>query len=305
VTAHAALAATERASGLDLDAMDALGIAATVIRAEAVITAALEPELSAIAQAIDGIAARLRTGGRLVLAGAGTSGRLCLLQAAELGPTFGVSDATVIGLLSGVPDRPDPRDLLRADPGAEDDAAAGSAAVAKAGVGPGDAVVAIAASGTTAWTVAALRVAAGEGALAVSVACAHPSTLGSAASIAIHPSLGPEVLAGSTRLVAASACKLVLDAITTGVMVRLGHVYRDRLVDMQVTNDKLRQRAVRMVADLTHRSDAEARVALESVSWWSRAAIASLELGLDAQEARTWAAAHPQLGEALGNREER
>jgi N-acetylmuramic acid 6-phosphate etherase len=119
------------------------------------------------------------------------------------------------------------------------------------------------------------------------------------ASIAIHPLIGPEVLVGSSRLAAASACKVVLDALTTGAMVGLGHVYRDRMVDVEVSNQKLRDRAIRMVADLTGRSNEEARAALESVGWWARAAIVRLELGLDAQEAPRWAAAHPQLGEAL------
>ncbi len=302
MTIRGASPATEHAAGADLHAMSALEIAIAMIRAEAAIPAALEPELPAIAEAIDAIAARLRDGGRLVLAGAGTSGRLCLLQAAELGPTFGVSDGTVLGLLAGTPDRPSRGELLRADPAADDDAVAGAAAISQALVTDRDAVVAVAASGSTPWTVAALESAARTGALAVAVTCAHPSPMGSVASVAIHPLLGPEVLAGSTRLVAASACKVVLDALTTGAMARLGRVYRDRMVDMQVSNQKLRDRAVRMVAYVTHRSGAEARDALESVGWWARAAIVRLELDLDADEARVWAAAHPQLGEALDDR---
>jgi len=302
MTMRGASAATERAAGVDLDAMGALEIAAAMIRAEAVIPAALEPELPAIAEAIDAIAARLRDGGRLILAGAGTSGRLCLLQAAELGPTFGISEWTVIGLLAGVPDRANRHNPLQADPAADDDPGAGAVAIRQAGVTHADAVVGVAASGSTLWTVAALEAAADEGALAIAVTCAHPSALGSVASVAIHPSLGPEVLAGSTRLVAASACKLVLDTLTTGAMVKLGHVYRDRMVDVEVSNQKLRDRAVRIVADLTLRPDEQARAALESVGWWVRAAIVRLELDLDADEARTWAAAHPRLGDALGDR---
>ncbi len=299
MTIRGASRASEHAGSGDLHAMSALEIAAAMIRAEAAIPAALESELPAIAEAIDAVAGRLRDGGRLVLAGAGTTGRLCLLEATELGPTFGIGDGTVIALLAGMPDRPNREDLLHADPAADDDAAAGAAAIARVRVTERDAVVAVAASGSTAWTVAALEAAASRGALAVSVACAHPSALASVASVAIHPLIGPEVLVGSTRLVAASACKAVLDAVTTGAMVRLGHVYRDRMVDMQVSNQKLRDRAVRMVSDVTRRSDADARDALESVGWWARAAIVRLELDLDADEARAWAAAHPQLGEAL------
>jgi N-acetylmuramic acid 6-phosphate etherase len=302
MTVRGAPSATEHAGGRGLDSMSAREIAAAVIGGEAAISAALAPELPAIAEAIDAIAVRLSDGGRLVLAGAGTSGRLCLLQAAELGPTFGIGEGSVVGLLAGVPAQPSRDSLLRADPAAEDDAGAGVAAISLAQVTNRDAVVAVAASGSTAWTVAALDAAAREGALAIAVTCAHPSALGSVASIAIHPLIGPEVLVGSTRLAAASACKAVLDALTTGAMVRLGHVYRDRMVDVKVSNQKLRDRAIRMVADLTRRPDEEARAALESVGWWARAAIVRLELGLDAQEARTWAAAHPQLAEALDDR---
>jgi len=302
MTVRGAPSATEHGAGLALDAMDSREIAAAMLRAEAAIPAALEPELPAIAEAIDAIASRLREGGRLILAGAGTSGRLCLLQAAELGPTFGVSEGTVVGLLAGVPVQPSHDRLLWADPAADDDAGAGAAAISLAQVANRDAVVAVAASGSTAWTVGALERAAREGALAIAVTCAHPSALGSVASIAIHPLTGPEVLVGSSRLVAASACKAVLDALTTGAMVRLGHVYRDRMVDVEVSNQKLRDRVIRMVADLTHRPDEEARAALESVAWWARAAIVRLELGLDAEQARTWAAAHTQLGEALDDR---
>jgi N-acetylmuramic acid 6-phosphate etherase len=305
MTVRGAVAATEGATGLDLDAMGTQEIAAAMIRAEAAIPAALEAELPAMAEAIDAIAARLRDGGRLVLAGAGTSGRLCLLQAAEVGPTFGARPGSVIALLAGAPERANGKDLLEADPGADDDATAGASAVSRAGVTGRDAVVAVAASGSTPWAVAALGAAASGGALAVAVACTHPSPLGSVAAIAIHPLLGPEVLAGSTRLAAASACKVVLDTLTTGAMVRLGHVYRDRMVDVEVSNQKLRERAVRMVADLTRGSDAEARDALESVDWWARAAIVRLELGLEADEARTWATAHPQLREALDDRQGR
>jgi N-acetylmuramic acid 6-phosphate etherase len=302
MTIRGAPAATEQAAGMDLDAMGAHEIAAAMIRAEAAIPAALGPELPAIAEAIDAIAACVRDGGRLILAGAGMSGRLCLLQAAEVGPTFGTGKGSVIALLAGASDLASGQGLLQADPAAEDDAAAGATAISRAGVTNRDAVVAVAASGSTPWTVAALEAATTKSALAIAVTCTHPSPLGSLASVAIHPLLGPEVLAGSTRLVAASACKVVLDTLTTGAMVRLGHVYRDRMVDVEVSNQKLRDRAIRMVADLTCRPDAEARAALESVGWWARAAIVRLELDLDAEAAKAWAAAHPQLGKALDDR---
>jgi N-acetylmuramic acid 6-phosphate etherase len=302
MTTRVEVPATEGAGGLELDALEPLEIAAAMVRAEAAIPAALEPELPAVAAAIDTIAARLRAGGRLIMAGAGTSGRLCLLQASELGPTFGLGEERVIGLLAGARGRENPHNLLLTPPEAEDDSGAGAATIHELEVTNGDAVVAVAASGATPWTVAALEAAVGRGALGIAVACTHPSALESVATMAIHPSLGPELLAGSTRLVAASACKVVLDILTTGAMVRLGRVYRDRMVDVEASNQKLRDRAVRIVADLAGQPDQDARVALESVGWWARAAIVRLKLGLDPDEARMWAATHPQLGDALRER---
>lgn len=263
---------------------------------------AVEPELPAIAEAIEKIAERLAVGGRLVLAGAGTSGRLALIQSSEVGPTFGLAPGVVVAVLAGLGTSIDPRDPIATDDAAEDDAAAGAGAIVELGVGPADAVVGIAASGRTPFTVAALETAANRGALTVAVACAHPSPLARAATIAIHPVVGHELLAGSTRLVAGSATKLVLDILTTGAMVRLGHVHRGRMVDVRATNAKLRDRAVRIVADLTGRDDDQARVALESVGWWGRAAVVHLELGLDPAAARAHAAAHPFLADALGRR---
>lgn len=293
------LPATEGSSPIDLGAMNASEIAAAMLRAEAAMPAAVEPELPAIAEAIDRVAQRLATGGRLVLVGAGTSGRLALIQSSEVGPTFGLGPGVVAAVVAGLGTSSDPRDPIATDDAAEDDAAAGAGAIVELGVGPADAVVGIAASGRTLFTVAALETAARRGALTVAVACAHPSPLAEAATIAIHPIIGPELLAGSTRLVAGSATKLVLDILTTGSMVRLGHVHRNRMVDVRATNAKLRDRAVRIVADLTGRTDDEARAALESVGWWARAAILRLELGLDPAAARARAAAHPFLADAL------
>lgn len=296
-----ALPATEGSVPIDLGALSASEIAAAMLRAEAAMPAAVEPELPAIAEAIEKIAQRLAAGGRLVLAGAGTSGRLALVQSSEVGPTFGLAPGVVVGVLAGLGTSPDPRDPIATDDAAEDDAAAGAGAISELEVGPVDTVVGIAASGGTPFTVAALRAASERGALTVAIACAHPSPLAEAAAIAIHPIVGPELLAGSTRLVAGSATKLVLDILTTGSMVRLGHVHRNRMVDVRATNAKLRARAARIVADLTGCDDDAARAALESVGWWARAAIVRLELGLDPAAARAHAAAHPFLADALAS----
>lgn len=290
---------TEAAAAADLGGMPAARIAAAMLRAETAICTAVEPELPSIAEAIDAIAQRLAAGGRLVLVGAGTSGRLALMEAAEIGPTFGLEPGVVVGVLAGLGASTDPRDPMATDDAAEDDATAGATAMTDLAVGPDDAVVGIAASGRTPFTVAALETAAGRGSLTVAVACVDPSPLARAAAIAIHPIVGPELLAGSTRLAAGSATKLVLDMLTTGAMARIGRIHRGRMVDVRASNAKLRDRAVRIVADLTGRADDEAQAALESVDWWARAAIVRLELGLDDGAARARARAHRFLADAL------
>jgi len=204
--------------------------------AEAV-AAAAEP----IAEAIEQIAARLAQGGRLVYAGAGTSGRIALLDAAELPPTFGVDPGLVRVLLAG-----GERAFTQAVEGAEDDEEAAVAAV-DAQVTAGDALVGIAASGTTPYTVAAVRRAGRLGALTVGVTSAPGSPLARAARIAIVADTGPEVIMGSTRMKSGTAQKLILNTLSTGVMIRLGHVYSNLMIDMPAINEKLRRRAERMV----------------------------------------------------------
>lgn len=281
--------------------MPAAQIAAAMLRTETAICTAIEPELPSIAEAIDAIAGRLAAGGRLVLVGAGTSGRLAAMEVAEVGPTFGLEPGIVVGVLAGLGASVDPHDPMATDDAAEDDSRAGAAAMAGLAVGPDDAVVGIATSGRTPFTVAALVTAAEDGALAVAIACVDPSPLARAAAIAIHPIVGPELLAGSTRLAAGSATKLVLNMLTTGAMARIGRIHHGRMVDLRPTNAKLRDRAVRIVADLTGRPDDEARDTLESVDWWARAAIVRLELGLGAEAARARAHSHQFLADALAS----
>jgi N-acetylmuramic acid 6-phosphate etherase len=275
----APLSGTERSTASDLGAMDAAAIAAAFVDATARLPQALASEQDALATAIDSVAKRMATGGRMVLVGAGTSGRLAHMEALEVGPTFGIDADSVIALVAERMDEVDPDDNEAID-AAEDDGPAAVRALDRLAVGSRDSVVGIAASGRTPFTLAALEAARTLGALTVSVACNHPSPMGALADIAIHPLLGPELLAGSTRLGAGTATKVILDALTTGVMVRLGHVYRDRMVDMRAGNAKLRDRAVGIVMDLTARPPEEARAALESVGWWCRAATIRLELGL-------------------------
>jgi len=286
---------------LDLGALGPAEVAAAMLAGEAAALAAIEPEIPAIASAIVGIADRLAGGGRLVLIGAGNSGRMALIQSAEIGPTFGLEPGVVIGVLAGIGTTTDARNPIATDDATEDDALAGASAIAELGVGPKDAVVGISASGRTPYTVAALAEAAERGALTIAAVCATDGPLERSATVVIHPAVGPEVVAGSTRLAAGSATKTILDILTTGVMVRLGRVHRGRMIDVQAANAKLRERAVGIVVDLTGRTEADAREALASVDWAPRAAVLRLALGLAPDEAQDRAAAHRFLADALAS----
>lgn len=293
------LPSTESQPAVDIGGLGPAEVAAAMLAGQAAALAAIEPELPAIASAIDAIADRLAVGGRLVLIGAGNSGRMALIQSSEIGPTFGLEPGVVIGVLAGVGTTTDPHDPIATDDAAEDDVLAGAGAIAELAVGPADAVVGISASGRTPYTLAALEAAAERGALTVAVACASDGPLERSATIVIHPAVGPEMVAGSTRLAAGSATKTILDILTTGTMVRLGRVHGGRMIDLRAANAKLRERAVRIVVELTGRTEADAREALGSVDWSPRAAVVRLTLGLAPGEARAHAAAHRFLADAL------
>jgi len=299
------LPSRDAAPAVDLGALGSAEAAAAMLAGQAAALAAIEPELPAIADAIVGIADRLTGGGRLVLIGAGNSGRMALIQSAEVGPTFGLEPGIVIGVLAGIGTTTDARNPIATDDAMEDDALAGASAITELAVGPLDAVVGISASGRTPYTTAALEAAAERGALTVAVACARDGPLERSAIVVIHPAVGPEMVAGSTRLAAGSATKTILDILTTGIMVRLGRVHGGRMIDMRAANTKLRERAVRIVVDLTGRTEADAQEALASVDWAPRAAVLRLALGLAPGEARDQAAAHRFLADALASRPRR
>jgi N-acetylmuramic acid 6-phosphate etherase len=225
----------------DIDRRSAREIVQIIQEQDALVAGAVAAEAERIAHAIDQIADRLTHGGRLFYIGAGTSGRIATLDASELPPTYGVEPSLVRVLMAG-----GDAALLQAVEGAEDDEAAGIAAVT-AEVKAEDAVVGIAASGTTPYTVAAVGCANMLGALTVAVTSNPDSPLAREADIFIAPRTGPEVIMGSSRMKSGTAQKLVLNALSTGVMIRLGHVYSNLMIDMPATNEKLRNRAVRMV----------------------------------------------------------
>ena len=212
--------------------------------------AAAAPQL---AEAIDAIAARLAAGGRLFYLGAGTSGRLGVLDAAECPPTFCSPPDLVQGILAGGAPA-----LLRSSEGLEDDAGAGIADLQSRGFAAGDALVGIAAGGTTPYVLGALAWARQLGALAIAIACVPSAQAPMPCSIDIRLLTGPELLTGSTRLKAGTATKMALNILSTGVMVRLGKVHGNRMVDVAVTNSKLEDRALRILGDLAGVSRVEA-----------------------------------------------
>ena len=228
-------------ASLDIDRRSTLEIIRIIQQQDALVAPAVAAEAERVAHAVDEIANRMSHGGRMFYVGAGTSGRIAMLDAAELSPTFGIDSSLVRVLMAG-----GERAYFSAVEGAEDDEDAAIEAIERDVVAD-DAVVGIAASGTTPYTVAAIRKANMIGALTVGITSVASSPLAQDADIAIVPDTGPEVIMGSSRLKAGTAQKLVLNAISTAVMIKLGHVYSNLMIDMPATNEKLRNRAVRMV----------------------------------------------------------
>lgn len=226
-------------ASLDIDRRPTIEIVRIIQEQDALVAGAVAAQAGRIAHAIDEITERLRHGGRLFYAGAGTSGRIAMLDASELPPTYGLDVVRV--LMAG-----GEKAFFQAAEGAEDDEDAAIAAV-NAEVTADDAVVGIAASGTTPYTVAAVRRANMLGALTVGISNVPGSPLARDVDIPLVIETGPEVIMGSTRMKSGTAQKLVLNQISTGVMIRLGRVYSNLMIDMPATNEKLRNRAVRMV----------------------------------------------------------
>jgi N-acetylmuramic acid 6-phosphate etherase len=241
---------------------------------------ALGAALPAIARAADAIAERLETGGRWFYAGAGTSGRLGALDAAELPPTFGTDPSLVVALLAG-----GRAAMFEAVEGAEDDSAAGARDLALAGLSGKDTVVGISASGATPWVRGAIAEAKARGALTVVVVCRPATPLLSEAEIGILLDTGKEVLAESSRLKAGTAQKIALNMLSTAVMAKRGLVYRDEMVAMRPTNEKLRRRAKRIVAHLTGMSEEKAEDFLRRGNWHLPSALIAAKWGLDAPAA--------------------
>ncbi|MEU0336605.1 N-acetylmuramic acid 6-phosphate etherase [Streptomyces sp. NPDC006193] len=264
----------------DIDRLPTLDIARLMNAEDAGVPAAVAAQLPRIAAAVDAVAARMARGGRLVYAGAGTAGRLGVLDASECPPTFNTDPAQVVGLIAGGPEA-----LVTSVEGAEDSGELARKDLDSLALTPEDTVVGVSASGRTPYAVAAVEHARALGALTVGVACNAHSVLGAAAEHAVEVVVGPELIAGSTRLKAGTAQKLVLNMLSTITMIRLGKTYGNLMVDVRASNDKLRARSHRIVAQATGAGDEEIEKALAETGGEVKPAILTLLAGVDGRTA--------------------
>ncbi|MFG1975414.1 N-acetylmuramic acid 6-phosphate etherase [Nonomuraea fuscirosea] len=278
-----------------IDRLPTEQIARLMNQADAAVPAAVAAAVPAISAAIDAIAARMAEGGRLLYVGAGTSGRLAVLDASECPPTFGTDPSLVQGVIAGGPDA-----LTRSVEGAEDDPEAGAAALKDLEVGPLDSVVGVSASGRAPFVLGALAEAAARGALTVGLSCNAGAPLSAAAEHAVEVVVGPEVVTGSTRLKAGTAQKLVLNMISTISMVKLGRTYGNQMIEMSAMNSKLAGRALRMVRDITGADQESAVAALDAADGQAKIAVLMIQHGIDAEAARALLESHGErLSDAL------
>jgi len=264
-----------------IDELDAAAIVAVMNAEDALVAAAVARESAAIARAIDVIADRFRRGGRLVYIGAGTSGRLGVLDASECPPTFGTPPEMVVGLIAG-----GPQALTRAVEGAEDSRELAAADLAAIGLSAADVLVGIATSGRTPYVLGGLAHARAVGAFAIGFACNDNSELEPLTDLMIVPRVGPEIVTGSTRLKAGTATKMVLNMLTTGAMIRIGKTYGNLMVDLRATNTKLVARTRRIVTLLTGASEEEAERLVAAADGELKTAVVSRARGVSPAEAR-------------------
>ncbi|MDA0149756.1 N-acetylmuramic acid 6-phosphate etherase [Vibrio sp. LaRot3] len=266
---------------MDIDLLPSLDIVKRINQQDKQVPLAVERVLPEIAQAVDSITEAFKVGGRLIYMGAGTSGRLGVLDASECPPTFGVSDQMVIGLIAGGPEA-----ILKAKEGAEDSFELGVEDLKSIQFSDNDVVVGIAASGRTPYVIGALRYANELGATTVALSCNPDSPIAEEAQIAICPIVGPEALTGSTRLKSGTAQKLVLNMLTTASMIRLGKSYQNLMVDVKATNKKLVARAARIVMQATDCEKPIAIETLEQTDYDVKVAILMILTGMDVDSAR-------------------
>lgn len=271
---------TRNKDTMDLDSLSTLEMVTRFNEQDATVAEAVRMTLPAVAKAVDAAALSLSQGGRLIYMGAGTSGRLGVLDASECPPTFGVPHGLVVGIIAGGPGA-----LLKAVEGAEDDEDLGVRDLQALKLTSRDMVVGLAASGRTPYVIGALRFARQTGSRTAAISCNPDSPVAREAEIAISPVVGPEALTGSTRLKSGTAQKLVLNMISTGAMVKIGKVYQNLMVDMQATNVKLVDRACRMVCQATGCAAEEAEAALSQTDYAVKPAILMILSGITAAQA--------------------
>ncbi len=252
----------------DIDRRTTLEIVEVINSEDALIAPAVGREKENIAAAVELVVASLRKKGRLFYVGAGTSGRLGVLDASECPPTFGVSPTMVQGIIAG-----GKRALVRSAEGAEDDKATGAKAIERKRIKSNDVVVGIAACGVTPFVAGAIEAAKKIGAKTIYVTCAPEAKKFIRSDVIINPVVGPEVVTGSTRMKAGTATKMVLNTLTTTAMIRLGKVYGNLMVDLRATNNKLRDRATRIIVEATGLSKAGAAKLLDKAKGQAKAAI--------------------------------
>jgi N-acetylmuramic acid 6-phosphate etherase len=286
-----------RADGADLDAASTRELVGRMVQEDKLVPLAVERAADAIAAAIDLVAERLEDGGRLIYVGAGTSGRIGVMDAVETRPTFSMPVDRVVGVLAGGIDA-----FASASEGAEDDEEQGAREIDDLAVGPHDVVVGITASGRTPFVIGAIGRARERGAATVGVSSNPGAQLSEMVDRPIEVVVGPELIAGSTRLKAGTAQKLVLNMISTISMIRIGRTYKNLMIGVRATNDKLRLRARRIVEEATGAGPEEAATALEAAGGEIPTAIVMILRDVPAREAADrLAAAGGNLRAALGD----
>ena len=265
----------------ELDGLSAAEVVALINAEDRKIADAVAEQAEEIAKAIEAIANRLSNGGRLVYIGAGTSGRLGLLDAAECPPTFNSDPSQVVGIIAG-----GPKAMLRAVEGAEDSPELAAEDLRNIDLCSQDAVVGIATSGRTPYVLGALDYARSQGAFTIGLSCNRDGALNARADLSITPVVGAEVVSGSTRMKAGTATKMVLNMLSTGAMVAMGKTYGNLMVDLQATNSKLAERAKRIVCILTDLTEEQAADLLQRCNGELKTAIVAQRLRFDPQQAR-------------------
>ncbi len=272
---------TQNQNTLDLDSMTALQIVSVMNKEDARVPTAISAALPEIAEAAECASSAINCGGRIIYIGAGTSGRLGMLDAAECEPTFGISPDKVVALMAGGKDA-----FVKAIEGAEDNEKAGIDDLKSIQLMPKDCVIGIAASGRTPYVIGALEYANSIGSPTIAISCNENSAISSIAKIAIEVVVGPEVLTGSTRLKSGSAQKMILNMISTTAMVLCGRVYKNLMVDVKKTNAKLNARAINIIIQATGVNENTAKEALEQAEGNTKVAITSILLGMPADKAK-------------------